>query len=165
MWELNYNESWAPKDLHFQTVVLEKTVESALVCKEIQPVNPKGSQSWIFTRRTDAEAEAPILWPPDVKSWFTGKDPNAGEDWGQENKGITEDEIDGWMGITKSMDMSLSKLREIVMDREAWRSWGCRVGLSDWKTTTAMNIVNLTWLWWQIQFGTNTCLLCILPHF
>ena len=95
MWELDCEESWAPKNWCFWTVVLEKTLESPLDCKEIQPVHPKGDQSWVFTVRTDAEAETPILWPPDVKSWLIGKDPNAGRDW-QEEKGMTEDEMAGW---------------------------------------------------------------------
>ena len=82
--------------LNFQTVVLEKTLESPLDCKEIKPVNPKGNQSWIFIGRTDAEADISILWPPDVKSWLTGKDPDAGKDWRQEKKGTTEDEMVGW---------------------------------------------------------------------
>ena len=96
MWELDYKESWAPKNWCFWTVVLEKTLESPLDCKEIQPVNPKGNQPWIFTGRTDAEAEAPILWPPDVKNQLIRKDPDAGKDWRQEEKGITEDEMVGW---------------------------------------------------------------------
>ena len=96
MWELDYKESWVPKNWCFWTVVLEKTLESLLDCKEIQPVHPKGNQSWIFTARTDAEAETPILWPPHVKSWLIGKDPDAGRDWGQEEKGMTEDEMAGW---------------------------------------------------------------------
>ena len=96
MWELDYKETWAPKYWCFWAVVLEKTLESPLDCKEIQPVNPKGNQSWIFIGRTDAEAEAPILWPPDAKSWLIGKDPDAGKDWQWEEKGMTEDEI-GWM--------------------------------------------------------------------
>ena len=96
MWELDSKESWVPRNWCFWTVVLEKILESPLDCKEIQPVHPKVNQSWIFTRRTDAEAETPILWPPDVKKWLTGKDPDAGKDWRQEEKGTTEDEMVGW---------------------------------------------------------------------
>ena len=96
MWELDYKESWALKDWCHWTVVLEKTLESPLDCKEIQPVHPKGNQSWIFIERIDVEAETPILWPPDAKSWLIGKDPDAGKDWGQEEKGTTEDVMVGW---------------------------------------------------------------------
>ena len=96
MWELDHKENWA-QNWCFWTVVLEKTLESPLDCKEIQPVHPKGDQSWVFIGRTDAEAEAPILWPPHVKSWLTGKDPSgSGRDWGKEEKGTTEDEMVGW---------------------------------------------------------------------
>ena len=95
MWELDYKESWAPKNWCFWTVVLEKTLDSPLDCKEIQLVHPK-NQSWIFIGRTDVEAETPILWPPDGKSWLIWKDPDAGKDWRQEKKGITEDEMIGW---------------------------------------------------------------------
>ena len=93
MWEMDYKESLAPKNWCFWTVVLEKTLESPLDCKEIQPVHPKRDQSWIFSRRTDAEAETPILWPPDEKKWLIGKDPNAGKDWRQEERGVIEDEM------------------------------------------------------------------------
>ena len=96
MWELDYKESWQPKNWCFWTVVWEKTLESPLDCKEIQPVHPKGNHSWIFIGRTDAEAETPILWPPDVKSWLIGKGPDAGKDWRHEETGTTEDEIVGW---------------------------------------------------------------------
>ena len=96
MWELDYKESWAPKNWCFWTVVLEKTLESPLISKEIQPVHPKGNQSWIFIGRTDAEAEIPILWSPDAKNWLIGKDPDAGKDWRQEEKGTTEDEMTAW---------------------------------------------------------------------
>ena len=96
MWELDYKESWVPKNWCFCTVVLEKTLESPLDCKEIQPVHPKGNKSWVFIGRTDAEAETLILWPPDAKSWLIGKDPDAGKDWGQEEKGTTEDKMIGW---------------------------------------------------------------------
>ena len=94
-WELDYKASWASKNWCFWTVVLEKTLESPLDCKEIQPVNPKGNQPWIFIGNTDAEAETPILWPPDVKNWLIGKDPDAGKDWQWEEKGMTEDETVG----------------------------------------------------------------------
>ena len=96
MWELDYKESWAQKNWCFSTVVLEKTLESPLDCKEIQPIHPKGAQSWVFIGRTDAEAETLILQPPDAKSWLIGKDPFAGRVWVQEEKGTTEDEMAGW---------------------------------------------------------------------
>ena len=96
MCELDYKETWAPKNWCFWTVVLEKTLESPLDCKEIQPVHPKGDQSRVFIGRTDVEAETPMLWPPDAESWLICKDPDAGKDWGQEEKGTTENEIVGW---------------------------------------------------------------------
>ena len=96
MWELDCEESWALKNWSFWTLVLEKTLENPLDCKEIQPVHCKGDQSWVFIGRTDAEAETPILRPPHAKSWFIGKEPDAGRDWGQEEKGTTEDEMAGW---------------------------------------------------------------------
>ena len=96
VWELDRKESWAPKNRCFWIVVLEEILESPLDCKEIQPVHPKGNQSWIFIERTGTEAETPILWPSDVKSWLIRKDPDAGKDWEQEEKGTTEDEMVWW---------------------------------------------------------------------
>ena len=96
MWGLDYKESWALKNWCFWTVVLEKTLESPLDCKEIQPIHPKGDQFWVFIGGTDVEAETPVLWPPDAKSWLIWKDPDAGKDWGQEEKWMTADEMVGW---------------------------------------------------------------------
>ena len=135
MWELDYKESWALKNWCFWTVVLEKTLESPLDCKEIQPVHFKGDQSWVFIGRTDAEAQTPILWPPHMKSWFIWNDPDAGRDWGQEEKGTTEDEMVGWHHQLDGH--GLSRLQVLVMDREACCAAvhgvaKCQTRLSDW---------------------------------
>ena len=136
MWELDDQEAWAPKNWCFQIVVLEETLESPLDCTEIKPVHPKRNQPWVFIGKTDAEAEASILWPPDGKSWLTGKDPDAGKDWGPGGEGVTEDEMVGWHHWFNGYEFE-----QIVKDREAWcaavhgvtNSW---TRLSDWITTT-----------------------------
>ena len=126
IWELDCKESWALKNWCFWTVVLKKTLESPLDCKEIQPVNPKGKPSWIFIGRTDVEAEIPILLPSHVKKWLIWKDPDVGKDWGQEEKGMTEDEMVGW-----HHQLNGHEFVQAPGDSEGqgslvgWSSWGC----------------------------------------
>ena len=135
MWVLDYKENWVPTDGCFWTVVLERTLESHLDSKEIQPVHPKGDQSWVFIGRTNVEAETPFFWPPDAKNWLIWKDPDVEKDWRQEEKGTTEDEM--LDGIIDSINMSLGKLQELVIDREAWHApihgvAESQTRLSDW---------------------------------
>ena len=141
MWELDCEEGWAPKNRCFWTVVLEKTLESPLDCKEIQPVHSKGGKSWVFIGRTDAEAETPILWPPHAKSWLIGKDSDAGRDWGQEEKGMTEHEMAGWHHWLYGRE---SEWTPVVGDGQGClaccNSWGCKE--SD--TTERLNWIELS---------------------
>ena len=118
IWELDHKEGWVPKNWCFWTVVLEKTLESPLDCKEIQPVSPKGNQFWIFIGGTDAEAETPMIWPPEGKNWLIGKDSDAGKDWRQEEKGMTEGKMVGWHHWFDEHEFE--HVPELVMDREAW---------------------------------------------
>ena len=138
MWEFDHEEGSALKNWCFWTVVLlEKTLESPLESKEIQPVHPKGDQSRVFIGRTYAKAETPILWPPDVKSWLIGKDPDAGRDWVKRRRGWQRMR---WLdGITDLMDMSLSKLQEMVKDRVAWHAVGSPWVCKETDTTKWLN--------------------------
>ena len=143
MWELDCEESWVPKNWCFWTVVLEKTLESPLDCKEIQPDHSKGNQFCIFIGRTDAEAEPPILWPPDVKNWLTGKDSDAGKDWRQEEKGTTEDEMIGWHHQLNGHEFEQAlEVGDGQAGLACCSPWGCKE--SEWlnwlraKTTTIL---------------------------
>ena len=173
MWELDCGESWAPENWCFWTVVLEKTLENPLDYKEIQPVYPKGNHSWIFIGRTDAEAETLILWPPDGKNWLIWKDPDSGRDWGQEEKGTTEDEMAAWHHWLDG----LSELRELVMDREAWRAGihgvaKSQTRLSDWTELNTTLYIYISHLlhpficWWTFRVFPclGYCAQCCYEH-
>ena len=142
MWELDCKESWASKNWCFWTVVLEKTLESPLDWKKVQSVHPKGNKSWIYIGRTDTEAETPILWPPDVKNLFIGKDPDAGKDWRQEEKGTTEDEVVGW-----HHQLDGHECEQVLGVGDGWGSlascspWGCK------------ELDTTEWLNWLIETG------------
>ena len=146
MWDLDYKESWVLKNWCFWTVVLEETLESPLDCKDIQPVHPKGNQSCVFIGRTDAEAETPILWPRDTMNWLFWKDPNAGKDWRQEEKGATKmrwlDDITNWM------DMSLSKFPRVGDGQgglACYSPWGCQ--MTEWTELNWYKIMDVNLLW------------------
>ena len=137
MWELDYKESWAPKNWCFWTVVLEKTLVNPLDNKQIQPVYPKSNQSWIVIGRTDAEAETPVLWSPDPRSWLIGKDPDAGKGWRQEEKGTTEDKMVGWHHHSMNISLSISNRwwrtgKPSMLSHGVAKTWA---QLSSWKTT------------------------------
>ena len=149
MWELDHNEGWGPKNWCFWTVVLEETLESPLDCREVKPVHPKGNQSWIFIRRTDAEAEAPVLWPPNVKSWVIRKDPDAGKDWRQEENGMTEDEMVGW-----HHRLSQREFEQGPRDGEGQGSLACynplghkKLDTTEWLTATTTLFLFYNFYW------------------
>ena len=154
MWELDCEESWALKNWCFWTVVLEKTLESSLDCKEIQPVNPfKGDQSWVFFGRNDAKAETPVLWPPHVKRWLIGKDPDSGRDWGQEKKGMTEDEMARWHHRLGHEFESPPGVGDGQGGLVSCNSWGCK----ELDTTEQLN-------WTELNFDSDTGSLHISSH-
>ena len=145
-YELDYEESWAPKNWCFWTVVLEKTLESPMDCKEIQPVHSKGDQSWVFFGRTDAKAETPVLWPPHEESWLIGKDSDDGRDWGQEKKGTTEDEMAGWHHQLDGREFEWTP--GVGDGREGLaccNSWGCKeLDMAEWLNWIELRLV-LSW--------------------
>ena len=140
MWVLDYKENWALKSWCFWTVVLEKTLESPLDCKEIQPVDPKGHQSWLFIGRTDAEAGTPILWPPDAKNWFIGKDPDTGKDWRRVEKRMTEDEMVGWHHWLSGHEFEWTPgVGDRLGNLEYCNPWGCEeLDTTKWRTECEM---------------------------
>ena len=154
MWELDYKESWAPKNWSFWTMVLEKTPESPLDCMEIQLAHPKGDQSWVFIGRTDVDAETAILWPPDVKSWLIWKDPDAGKDWGQEEKGMTEDEIFGWHHLLNGHEFGWTLgVGDGQGGLACCNSWGCK----ELDTTERLN-------WTELKHPESTLILSLNLH-
>ena len=151
MWELDH-EGWTPKKWCLQTVVLEKTLESPLVCKEIKLVSPTGNQSWIFVGRTDAEA--PVLWPPDAKNWLTRKDPDVGKEWRQEEKGITEDEMVGWHHWLDGQEFEQALGVGDGQGRLAYRNpWGCRESDTTERLNWTETCLAFTIRWDQAHLG------------
>ena len=159
MWELVYKENWALKNWCFWTVVLEKTLESPLDCNETQPVHPKGNQSWVFIGRTDAEAEMPILWPSDVKSWLLGKDPDAGKVWRQEEKGMTEGEMVGWHHWLDGHEFEQTPGVGDGQGNLAYCSpWGCKeLDTTEQLNSTTKWVFLYSFLLWVIR-DSNSCL-------
>ena len=163
MWELDYKDSSAPKNWCFSTVVLEKTLESPLDSKEIKPVNPKGNQPWIFIGRTDAEAEAPILWPPDVKSRLIRKDPDAGKDRRQEEKGMTVDEMVGWHHWLNGHEFEQTPGNSEGQGRLVCCSpWGCKeLDMTEWLNSNN----DYTLIFFTILLMDHTCLFFLMSLF
>ena len=161
MWELDYKEIWVLKNWCFWTVVLEKTLESPSDCKEIQPVNPKGNQSWIFIGRTDVEAEMSILWPPDGKNWHIWKYPVAGKDWRQEEKGTTEDELVGWHHQLNGHEFEQTPGVDGQGNLACCSPWGCReLNTTEWLNWTEQQS-KFPEGWFLISFVNSCCFLSI----
>ena len=154
IWELDCEETWAPKNWCFPTVVLEKTLESPLDCKEIQLVHSKGDQSWVFIGRTDAKAETPIIWPPHAKSWLIGKDPDAERDWGQEENGMTEDEMAGWHHW---LDVHEFGWTPGVGGGQGGLMWCDSWGHKESDTTERLNCAELIWWFNSASLTCETC--------
>ena len=150
MWELGHKEGWVPKNWCLWTMVLEKTLESALDSKEIKPVNHKGNQSWIFIGRTDAEAETLILWPPDGKNWLNGKDPDSGEVWRREDKETTEDEMVGWHHWLNGHEFETPGVGDGQGSLVYYSPWGCKeLDMTEWLN------------WNELRKGSGPVLLCL----
>ena len=161
MWELDYKESWVLNNWCFWTVVLTKTLESPLDCKEIQPVHPKRNQSWLFIGRTDAEAETPIFWPPDAKNWLTGKDPDAGKDWRQEEKGMTEDEMVGWYHWLDGHEFEQALgVGEGQGSLACCSPWCCKELKTEQLNWTPTLLACLAFPWWLLMLKTFSCINC-----
>ena len=143
MWELDCEEGWVPKNWCFWTVVLEKTLESPLDCKDIQPVHPEGNQSWVFIGRTDAEGDAPTLWPPDVKDWLARKDLDAGKDWRQEEKGMTENEMVGWHHWLNGREFEQApRVGDGQGSLLCCSPWGCKkLEMTEWLNWSALSFL------------------------
>ena len=180
MWELDHKESWVPKNWCFWTVVLEKTLESPLECKEIKPVNPKGNQSWMFIGRTDAEAESTILWSPDAKNWLFRKDSDAVKDWKQEEKGMIEDEMVGWHHWLDGHDFEQDPgVRDGQGSLEHCSPWGCKeLDMAEWLNWTQLNCLHQVtdgghlvsaiffshWKFVKVCYMLWNGFLCVLSH-
>ena len=165
MWELDYKESWVPKNWCFWTVVLEKTLESPLDCKEIQPVHPKGDQSWVFIGRTDVEAETPILWSPVAKSWVIWKDSDAGKDWGQEEKGMTKDEMVGWHHRLNEHESGwtpgVGDGQGVVASQRVRHNWATELNWTKEKVS-CLPVKEFNKMWDQWSSNCNFWLTCII---
>ena len=172
IWELDCKKSWGPKNWCFWPVVLEKTLESPLDCKESQPVHSKGNQPWVFFGRNDAKAETPVLWPPHVKSWLTGKDSDAGRDWGQEEKGTTKDEMAGWHHWLNGCGFGWTQThpKELLMDREAWCAairgvTKSRTRLSNWTETYFGIFPDILLIYFSLPGPSPRVHICLLHFF